>query len=177
LIATGTRAVGLSGMDGSLVEAEQMDPALGMVGRVTRAHPELLDLLVAAGYLPVVACVAGDRDGRMYNVNADQMAAACAAAWRADRLIFLTDIAGVLDAAGLVQPVLRADECQRLIAAGVATGGMQAKLNAAGAALDAGVPEIEIAAGASTEVLARLFDGDPAGTKIVRAAQRVTSHD
>jgi acetylglutamate kinase len=177
LIAAGARAVGLSGVDGNLVEAEQMDPALGMVGRVTRAHPELLDLLISQRYLPVVACVAGSRDGRMYNVNADQMAAACAAAWRADRLIFLTDIAGVLDAAGLVQPVLSAEECQRLIATSVATGGMQAKLNAAAAALDAGVDEIEIAPGASPDVLARLFEGELAGTKIVRAAQRVTSHD
>jgi acetylglutamate kinase len=177
LIAAGAQAVGLTGVDGNLVEAEQMDPALGMVGRVTRAHPELLDLLVVAGYLPVVACVAGGRDGCMYNVNADQMAAACAAAWRADRLIFLTDIAGVLNGSGEVQPVLSAEECQRLITAGVATGGMQAKLNAAGNALDAGVDEIEIAPGAAPEVLARLFDGELAGTKIVRAAQRVTSHD
>jgi len=177
LIAAGAQAVGLTGVDANLAEAEQMDPALGMVGRVTRAHPELLDLLVGAGYLPVVACVAGGRDGRMYNVNADQMAAACAAAWRADRLIFLTDIAGVLDASGQVQPVLSAEECQRLITAGVATGGMQAKLNAATAALDAGVDEIDIAPGASPGVLARLFDGELAGTKIVRAAQRVTSHD
>lgn len=177
LIAAGARAVGLSGVDGSLVEAEQMDEALGLVGRVTRAHPELLDLVLSRGYLPVVACVAGSRDGRMYNVNADQMAAACAAAWRADRLIFLTDIAGVLNATGQVQTVLSAEECQGLIAVGIATGGMQAKLNAACAALDAGVDEIEIAPGASPEVLARLFDGELAGTKIVRAAQRVTSHD
>ena len=177
LMAAGAQAVGLSGVDANLVEAEQMDAALGMVGRVTRAHPELLDLLVERGYLPVVACVAGSHDGRMYNVNADQMAAACAAAWRADRLIFLTDIAGVLDASGQVQPVLTAEDCQRLIAAGVATGGMQAKLNAAGTALDAGVAEIEIAPGASPAVLARLLHGEPAGTKIVRAAQRVTSHD
>jgi acetylglutamate kinase len=177
LIAAGARAVGLSGVDGNLVEAEQMDEALGMVGRVTRANPELLDLLASHAYLPVVACVAGGRDGRMYNVNADQMAAACASAWRADRLIFLTDIAGVLDAAGQVQPVLSAGECQGLIAGGVATGGMQAKLNAAGTALEDGVDEIEIAPGASPDVLARLFDGELAGTKIVRAAQRLTSHD
>jgi len=177
LMAAGAQAVGLSGVDANLVEAEQMDPALGMVGRVTRAHPELLDLLVDRGYLPVVACVAGGRDGRMYNVNADQMAAACGAAWSVDRLIFLTDIAGVLDASGHVQPMLTAEDCQHLIAAGVATGGMQAKLNAAGTALDAGVAEIEIAPGASPAVLARLLRGEPAGTKIVRAAQRVTSYD
>ena len=64
LIAAGARAVGLTGIDGRLVEAEQMDPELGMVGRVVRANPELLDLLVGGGFVPVVACVAGARDGQ-----------------------------------------------------------------------------------------------------------------
>ena len=178
LIAAGARAVGLSGVDGESGGGRADGSGTWAGGpRDARASGAARSADLANGYLPVVACVAGSRDGRMYNVNADQMAAACAAAWRADRLIFLTDIAGVLDAAGQVQPVLSAEECRRLIAAGVATGGMQAKLNAAGAALDAGVDEIEIAPGASPEVLARLFDGELAGTKIVRAAQRVTSHD
>lgn len=177
LNAAGARAVGLSGVDAGLAEAEQLDPALGLVGRVTRANPELLDVLVARGYLPVVACVAGDRSGRMYNVNADQMAAACAAAWRADRLIFLTDIAGVLDAAGQVQTVLTSAECGRLIAAGVATAGMQAKLNAASAALEEGVAAVEIAPGSLPDVLARLLAGEPAGTRIARASEQVTAHD
>jgi acetylglutamate kinase len=145
-----------------------MDPALGLVGRIRRSNPALLDLLVSGGFLPVVACVAGDGNGRMYNVNADQMAAACAAAWRADRLIFLTDIEGVLDAAGKVQPVLTAAECSRLIAEGIAAGGMQAKLNAATAALDEGIAEIDIAPGALPNVVARLFDGEPVGTRIAR---------
>jgi acetylglutamate kinase len=105
------------------------------------------------------------------------MAAACAAGWRADRLIFLTDIAGVLDGAGKVQPVLTAEECSRLISDGVATGGMQAKLNAATAALDQGVAEIEIVPGALPGVLSRLFSGEPVGTRIARAQERVSSHD
>ena len=177
LNAADGRAVGLSGVDASLVEAEPMDPALGLVGRVTRANPELLDVLVGHGYIPVVACVAGGRDGRMYNVNADQMAAACAAAWHADRLIFLTDIAGVLDAAGAVKEVLTTEECKGLVDAGVATGGMQAKLNAARAALEQGVDRIDIAPGSLAGVIARLMHGDLAGTRIVRAAERVSSHD
>jgi len=177
LIAAGVSAVGLSGVDGNLVEAEPMDPALGLVGRIRRANPALIDLLVSRGFLPVVACVAGDSKGRMYNVNADQMATACAAGWRADRLIFLTDIAGVLDAAGKVQPVLTPATCSRLIADGVATGGMQAKLNAATAALDQGVAEIDIAPGAQPGVLARLLEGEPVGTRIARAAEPVGSHD
>ena len=177
LIAAGLRAVGLSGVDGNLVEAEPLDPALGLVGRIRRANPALLDLLLSRGFLPVVACVAGDGYGQMFNVNADQMAAACATGWRADRLIFLTDIAGVLDAAGSVQPVLTAANCSRLIADGVATGGMQAKLNAATAALDDGVAEIDIAPGALPGVLARLFDGEAVGTHIARAHEPVESHD
>jgi acetylglutamate kinase len=105
----------------------------------------------------------------MFNVNADQMAAACAAGWHADRLIFLTDISGVLDGAGSLQPELTARDCRRLIADGVATAGMQAKLNAATDALDQGVEQIAIAPGASAGVLARLFAGEPTGTRIVRA--------
>jgi acetylglutamate kinase len=177
LNAAGARAVGLTGVDAGLVEAEQMDPALGQVGRVTRANPELLDLLVGREYMPVVACIAGSRDGRMYNVNADQMAAACATAWRADRLIFLTDVAGVLDAAGQVKEVLTAEECKRLVDTGVAAGGMQAKLNAARAALEQGVDRIDIAPGSLPGVIARLMDGERAGTRMVCAAERVTSHD
>ncbi len=177
LTAAGLRAVGLSGVDGSLVEAEPMDPALGLVGRIRRADPALLDLLVSHGFLPVVACVAGDGRGQMYNVNADQMAAACAAGWHAERLIFLTDIAGVLDAAGAVPPVLTAARCGRLIAEGVATGGMQAKLNAATAALDGGVAGVDIAPGALPGILARLFDGEPVGTRIATTQETVASHD
>jgi acetylglutamate kinase len=165
----GARAVGLSGIDACLVEAVQMDPALGAVGRVTRANPELLDLLTAAGFLPVVACVAGDRDGNVYNVNADQMAVACAAGFEAARLIFLTDVEGVLDANGNIQPELTAAESAQLIAAGVATGGMEAKLNAAAAALERGVGQVQIAPGARAGVLAQVLAGEPVGTRLVAA--------
>ena len=165
----GARAVGLSGIDACLVEAVQMDPALGAVGRVTRANAELLDLLTAAGFLPVVACVAGDRDGNVYNVNADQMAVACAAGFGADRLIFLTDVDGVLDANKNIRGDLTAAECAQLIAAGVATGGMQAKLNAAAGALEGGVGQVQIAPGARPGVLAQVLAGEPVGTRLVAA--------
>jgi len=163
----GARAVGISGIDALLVEAEPMDPDLGAVGRVARAHPELLELLVKHGYLPVVACVAGDRQGRFYNVNADQMAVACAAAFGARELVFLTDVAGVLDGAGQVRSVLTASESEQLITRGVATGGMQAKLNAAIAALRQGVAEVRIAPGAADRVIERLLAGEPLGTRLV----------
>jgi acetylglutamate kinase len=162
----GALAVGLSGIDAFLVEAEQMDPALGAVGRVTKSNPALLELLTANGYLPVVACVAGDRQGQVYNVNADQMAVACAAAFGARQLIFLTDVEGVLDRTGRVRPVLTVAESRRLIADGVATGGMQAKLNAALAALAGGVEQVRIAPGAADGVLERVLAGGDIGTRI-----------
>jgi len=163
----GVLAVGLSGIDALLVEAEQMDPALGAVGRVTRSNPALLHLLVGGGYLPVVACVAGDRQGRVYNVNADQMAVACAAAFGAAWLVFLTDVEGVLDGDRRLRPVLTAAESRSLIDAGIATGGMQAKLSAAVAALAGGVEQVRIAPGAVPNVLARILAGEEIGTKMV----------
>src|SRR5262249_18507778 len=83
----GALAVGLSGIDAGVVEPEQMDRALGAVGRVPRPNPNLLDLLPAKGFVPAVACVAGDLAGNIYNVNADQMAVACAAGFAAGALV------------------------------------------------------------------------------------------
>ena len=162
----GALAVGLTGIDALLAEAEQLDPALGAVGRVIRSNAGLLELLSANRYLPVVACVAGDRAGNIYNVNADQMAVACAAAFRAQQLIFLTDVPGVLDASKQVRPLLSTAEARALIASGVATGGMQAKLNAALAALDAGLVEVRIAPGAADRVLTRILEGAALGTRL-----------
>ena len=163
----GALAVGLSGIDALLAEAEQMDPELGAVGRVTKSNAELLSLLTAHRYVPVVACVAGDREGRVFNVNADQMAVACAAAFGAAQLIFLTDVPGVMGAERQVLPTLSTDDGAQLIAAGVATGGMQAKLEAAMAALRAGVAQVRIVPGAAENVVARLLDGEAIGTRMV----------
>lgn len=115
LIAAGARAVGLCGLDGLLAEARQLDPELGAVGEVVRTHPEVLDALVGSGFLPVVACVAGDRGGAIYNVNADRMAVACAAGYRARKLLFLTDVDGVRGAAGTTLAVLTAAGAAELI--------------------------------------------------------------
>jgi len=163
----GAMGVGISGIDSFLVEAEQMDPALGAVGRVTKCNPALLTLLTANGYVPVVACVAGDRQGQVYNVNADQMAVACAAGFGAAQLIFLTDVEGVMDADKRVQPLLDARASRQLIADGVATGGMQAKLNAALSALEAGVAQVRIAPGAAAGILDRILAGEQVGTRMV----------
>jgi len=170
----GALAVGLTGIDALLAEAEQMDPELGAVGRVVRSNAAVLNLLTRKGYLPVVACVAGDRQGNIYNVNADQMAVACAASFGAEQLIFLTDVPGVLDSSKAVRTLLTANESRRLVADGVATGGMQAKLQAAIAALEAGVGSVRIAPGAAADVLPRLLAGEAIGTQIVLAEGRAT---
>ncbi len=165
-VAAGAAAVGLTGIDAMLAEAERMSPELGFVGRTVRSDARLLDLLTTNGYLPVVACVAGDRSGQIYNVNADQMAVACAASFRADKLLFLTDVDGVRDRTGRVLPALTPEECDQLIAEGTAHGGMQAKLNAATDALQQGVREVVIAPGAQTGILDLLLSGSEIGTRL-----------
>lgn len=169
LNCAGAAAVGLSGIDAFLVEAVPMDPALGAVGRVEKSNPAVLDALTASGFIPVVACVAGDRQGAIYNVNADQMAVACATAFRAERLVFLTDVEGVLDANKRLIPVLTAEGSDQLIASGAATGGMQAKLNAARAALEGGVDQVSIAMGSAPDVVRRALNGEAVGTRMVLA--------
>jgi acetylglutamate kinase len=165
--AAGGRPVGLSGLDAGLVDAEVLDPELGQVGRPVASDSHLLEILTTAGYLPVVACIAGDAMGRIYNVNADQMAVACAVSFQVDRLLFLTDVEGVKDAEGHVQSTLSVAQCRTLIATGVATGGMQAKLEAACDALLRGVGEVWIAPGARTGIVFELLSQAPVGTRIV----------
>lgn len=165
--AAGARPVGLSGLDAGLVDAEQLNPDLGQVGKPVRSDARLLHLLTGASYLPVVACVAGDAQGHVYNVNADQMAVACAASFEAESLLFLTDVEGVRDKDGVICPTLTCDQSRKLIREGVATGGMQAKLEAAIDALGKGVGQVLIAPGALAGVVGRLLAGDAAGTRLV----------
>jgi len=166
LVAAGVPAVGISGIDAILLEAEKLDEKLGAVGRPVRCNPELLTVLVEGGFLPVVACVAGDRAGRIFNVNADQMAVACASGFRADRLYFLTDVNGVRDASGTVIPWLSGSDAETLIREQVATGGMQAKLASARQALRDGVREVVIGPGAEPGVIGRLLAGEALGSRI-----------
>lgn len=166
-IAAGANAVGLTGIDACITEAEPMREDLGAVGRIVRTNGDLLVLLTTNGYLPVVACVAGDRNGRIYNVNADQMAVGCASGFQADRLFFLTDVEGVKGSDGVI-PKLTAEDSQALIRDGIATGGMQAKLNAACEGLASGVGEVVIVPGAKPRVVSALLAGEVIGTRLVR---------
>jgi acetylglutamate kinase len=162
----GARAVGLTGADAGLVQAVALSAELGAVGSIQQVQPAILDLLTSQNYIPAVACLAGGAGGEIYNVNADQMAAACAARFKARRLIFLTDVEGVLDSEQRLISRLTVARAEELVDRGIAAGGMQAKLRACCAAVKMGVPEVWIAAGARPGVLQQLLAGQPAGTAV-----------
>ena len=166
--AAGNLPVGLSGLDAGLVDAEILDRQLGQVCRPVRYDARLLEVLTSTGYLPVVACIAGDNTGKIFNVNGDQMAVSCAASFHCDQLFFLTDVDGVKGTDGAIFPTLTVAQCRQLIADGVATGGMQAKLESAIDAILKGVGEVWIAPGARTGVVHELLDRSPLGTRIIR---------
>ncbi len=174
-VACGAPAVGLTGMDALLTEARQMSAELGWVGQPVRSDARLLNSLIELNYLPVVACLAGDRQGQFFNVNADQMAVSVAGALQADKLFFLTDVDGVRGQDNAVYSALNVDQCRQLIHSGIATGGMRAKLESAVEALRMGVAEVIIAPGATPGIVEKLLAGDAIGTRLV-AATEVSHH-
>lgn len=144
LLAAGVDAIGLSGIDGGLLRAEVVaNGELGRVGRVTSVRTGILSGLLDLGHSVVVSPVSLGTDGGALNVNADDAAGAIAAAIGATELIFLTDVPGVRDGAG-VRNLLAPVEAVSLIESGVATGGMRVKLGAAVSALDSGVTSVRI---------------------------------
>jgi acetylglutamate kinase len=170
-IASGAAAVGLSGMDALLTEARQMNPDLGSVGKPIRSDARLLNALIELNYLPIVACLAGDRHGHFFNVNADQMAVSVASALQVDKLLFLTDVDGVRGEDNLVHSTLNPHQCHQLIASGIANGGMRAKLESALEALQTGAAEVVIAPGATVGIVAKLLSGDAIGTRLVTSIE------
>jgi acetylglutamate kinase len=144
LLSAGVDAIGLSGIDGWLLRAELVENgSLGRVGRVASVRTALLSGLLQLGHTVVVSPISLGADGEPLNVNADDAASAIAAALGATELIFLTDVPGVRDGAG-VRQLLDAGEVVSLIETGVAVGGMSVKLNAAMTALECGVPAVRI---------------------------------
>jgi acetylglutamate kinase len=170
-IACGAPAVGLSGMDALLTEARQMNPELGWVGQPVQSDARLLNSLIELKYLPVVACLAGDRQGQFFNVNADQMAVSVAGALGADKLLFLTDVDGVRGIDNTIYSALNTDQCRRLIDTGIATGGMRAKLESAAEALRTGTAEVIIAPGATPGIVGKLLAGEAIGTRLVAVSE------
>lgn len=142
----GHNAVGISGADGKTLKAEQMDPALGRVGRIREVDPSLIDTILADGYIPVVATVGCAADG-FYNINADVAAGKIAEAMGADKLIYLTDVDGlyrdVHDEDSLIQSMTRS-ETRELLESGELDGGMLPKIRSISEALDGGVSEVVI---------------------------------
>jgi acetylglutamate kinase len=178
-------AVGISGIDGSCLLAEKLrgehGEDWGFVGKIVKANPHVWDTLLAGGLLPVMACLAVGSDGQIYNVNADSAAVAAASAWKADSLVFLTDVDGVRDGAGQRIARLRADEIPALLATGAVTAGMLAKLNAVREAAAGGVHHVHICNGHHEEILGAVLkfaqgQGPEPSTGTVIDSAKVPSH-
>jgi acetylglutamate kinase len=167
----GGRAVGLSGKDDDLMVCVADDPELGFVGRPVEMNVQVLRDLYSAGIIPVVAPVAtGMAENETFNVNGDTAAGAIAGALQADRLLLLTDVAGVKDENGEVVTTLTADRLREMIATGVVKGGMIPKTETALAAIEAGVRAVVILDGRLPNAsLIELFTAHGAGS-IIRGA-------
>lgn len=166
----GARAVGLSGTDGGLLSIRRHLPGgrdIGFVGEVTGVHPEPLHLLLKSGYVPVLSSTAAGEDGRPYNINADLVAGAIASAMKAKKLVFLSDVPGVL-VDGRLANVLTATQARELLRSGQASGGMMPKLEAALAAIEAGVPRVHLLDGRLPHaLLLEVFTDEGVGTLVV----------
>ena len=176
--AQGGKAIGLSGKDANLMVCEkdlqtvvrdgrEVAVDLGFVGKPVEVNPEILASFLGSAFIPVVAPVGAGLNGETYNVNGDTAAGAIAAAMKADRLLLLTDVAGVKDAHGAVLTELTADAVRGLTAAGVISGGMIPKTQTALDAIAGGVRAVVILDGrAPHAVLLELFTAHGAGSLI-----------
>ena len=175
LVATlnqlGGRALGLCGMDAGLFQARQLDEKYGLVGEITRVEPAVVVDALAGGYIPVVSTVAQGTDGpAAYNVNADTAAAKLAVALKAEKLLLLTDVRGLLtdpaDESTLI-PAVRASEIPGLVKDGVITGGMIPKIDCAVEAVRSGVHSTVILDGRIPHsILIELLSDDGVGTML-----------
>ena len=166
----GGHAVGLSGIDGGIIEATMKDEALGYVGRITKIRPQpILDLL-EKHYIPVISTVASDRQGNTYNINGDTAAAYIAGALGAERLIMMTDIAGLLrdkDDPSTLIPSVTISEAEALRKEGVISGGMIPKVECCIEALNHGVNNVVIMDGRIPHsILMELLTDEGAGTMV-----------
>ncbi len=176
----GAQAVGLSGKDGLLLSARKLAMTvargdlppeiidLGNVGEVTRVNIQLLHSLIRDQFVPVIAPVGVDENGRTYNINADAVAGAVAGALKAKRLLLLTDVAGILDSSKNLIPFIAAGDAARLEADGTISGGMIPKLHCSLDALRAGVERVTIVDGRVENcLLLELLTDEGIGTQIM----------
>jgi acetylglutamate kinase len=164
-------AVGVCGIDADLLRVRTYTKEdLGFVGEITGVNTSFLQLLLANGIVPVVAPVGVDAEGRPHNINADVAACEIAAALGAEKLVFLSDVQGVLAGGELVKSMNR-DEAKRLIEERIITNGMIPKIRSAFTALDAGVNKVHMIDGREKHsLLLEIFTDEGIGTEVVRSA-------
>lgn len=171
LNAQGGKAVGLCGLDGNLIKAEQLDPDLGYVGEITEIDPEIINNALNNGYIPVISTVAAGPNGEVYNINADTAAARIAAEMKASNLILLTDIKGLLedkDDDSTIIRVVGVSYVPYLKKQGIISGGMIPKIDCCVEAVRRGVKKTNIIDGRIPHsILIELLTDVGAGTMIV----------
>ena len=168
----GGHAVGLSGIDGGIIEAKMKDERLGYVGEITKIRTGPIEDLLERNYIPVISTVASDRQGNTYNINGDTAAAHIAGALGAERLIMMTDIAGVLkdkDDPSTLIPCVTVEEARKLYDEGVISGGMIPKVECCIEALEHGVNNVVIMDGRIPHsILMELLTDEGAGTMVMK---------
>ncbi|MBE6540043.1 MAG: acetylglutamate kinase [Ruminococcaceae bacterium] len=168
----GGKAMGISGIDGRLIEAEFKDERLGYVGNITNINIQPITDLLEKGYIPVVSTVACDENGNIYNINGDTAAARIAGALEAERLIMMTDIAGILrdkDDPSTLIPKITVEEARSLYEQNVISGGMIPKVDCCIDALSHGVNNVVIMDGRIPHsILMELLTDEGAGTMVTK---------
>ena len=169
----GAKAIGLSGVDGQLIEARPVANAheVGLVGDVTQVNAEVIRTIVDLGYMPVIAPVGLGDNAQRFNINADTAAGAVASHLGVERMIVVTDVPGIMktvDGEKQVLPVVTVAEIEDMIASGEIYGGMIPKVRAAIQCIQGDVQEVVIVNGSEPEVLSRVLRGDNIGTRIQR---------
>ena len=168
---TGGKAMGISGMDGRLIEAKMKDERLGYVGTITKVNIETVTDLLEKGYIPVISTVGCDKDGNTYNINADTASAFIAGALGAKRLIMMTDISGILkdkDDPNTLIPEITISQAKKLFEEGVISGGMIPKVDCCIEAINKGVQKVIIMDGrVPHSILMELFTDEGAGTMVL----------
>ena len=166
----GGRAIGFSGADALLIEAKIKDEKLGYVGEITNVNPKVVLDLLEKGFIPVISTIATDKDGNIYNINGDTAAAAIAGALQSERMILMTDIAGILkdkDDPSTLIPELTVEEAKKLYDDGTIAGGMIPKVNCCIDAIDKGVKNVVIMDGrVPHSIIMELLTNEGAGTWI-----------
>ena len=168
----GGHAVGVSGVDGGIIEATQKDPRLGLVGEITKIRTQPIEDLLEKNYIPVISTIASDRQGNTYNINGDTAAAHIAGALGAERMFLMTDIAGILmdkDDPSTLIPHVTTTEAQKLREEGVISGGMIPKVDCCIEALEHGVKNVVIMDGRTPHsILMELLTDEGAGTMVTK---------